>query len=315
MKKLYLVYFFSIFFFLTNVNAKIDSYKKGDLIFNKLKLNNKRYINLPEGEWEVYYRSTEHAAGMKFSVVSLGKVENNKIIELIDVGYANLAGMYVMYVDPIINEVIFKDPHDGCYERPEYFLLEFYRKGSTHNCFKVGHVDVNKELYNPDDKFNRGYLAPLKRYLKDNPEANLPKIMLGSSHSYFSRTTGGDWILITYVIDPNYLDGPDIKFFTEDTSEYHKNNIERFPKHKKTMDRWISISAKRHLELEKLANSKSTYNLNLEKYILRDNENKISTNKKNNNLVEELNILNSLFKSGSLSKEEFEKAKKKILGD
>lgn len=313
MKKLYLVYFFSIFFFLTNANAKIDSYKKGDLIFNKLKLNNKRYINLPEGEWEVYYRSTEHAAGMKFSVVSLGKVENNKIIELIDVGYANLAGMYVMYVDPIINEVIFKDPHDGCYERPEYFLLEFYRKGSTHNCFKVGHVDVNKELYNPDDKFNRGYLAPLKRYLKDNPEANLPKIMLGSSHSYFSRTTGGDWILITYVIDPNYLDGPDIKFFTEDTSEYHKNNIEKFPKHKKTMDRWISISAKRHLELEKLANSKSTYNLNLEKYILRDNENKISTNKKNNNLVEELNILNSLFKSGSLSKEEFEKAKKKLL--
>ena len=48
---------------------------------------------------------------------------------------------------------------------------------------------------------------------------------------------------------------------TEDKSEYHKKII-RFQEHKKTMDKWISISAsKRHLELIVLAKSKSTYNL------------------------------------------------------
>ena len=308
MKKLFILSIILTFSFFTGVHAKIDKYKKGDLVTDEIKLNNKKSIKLPQGQWEVYYRSTEHVAGMKFSVLSLGKIENNKIIEFIDIGYANMAGMYILYVDPIINEVMFKDPYDGCYERPEYFLLELYRAGSTHNCFKVGHLDVNKELYNPDDKFNRGYLAPIKRYLKDNPDANLPKIMLGSFHSYFSRTTGGDWFLITYVQDPKYLDGPKINFYSEDSSEYHRNNISRYPEHKKTMDKWISISAKRHLEFEEIAKSKGNYKLKLDKYILA-----IDKNKTNKNLIDEINSLNDLYKDGVLTKEEFEKAKKKLL--
>lgn len=313
MKKFFIFFIILIFSFFTVVHAKIDKYKKGDLIIDKIKLNNKKSIKLPQGKWEVYYRSTEHAAGMRFSVLSLGKIENNKIIEFIDIGYANMAGMYVLYVDPIINEVMFKDPHDGCYERPEYFLLELYREGSTHNCMKVGHVDVNKELYNPEDKFNRGYLAPIKRYLKDNPDASLPKIMLGSFHSYFSRTTGGDWILIKYIRDPKYLDGPKSNFYSEDASEYHKNNISRYPEHKKTMDKWISISAKRHLELEEIAKSKSTYKLKLDKYILTIDENKSDKNETNKSLIDEIKSLNDLYKDGVLTKEEFEKAKKKLL--
>jgi hypothetical protein len=38
-----------------------------------------------------------------------------------------------------------------------------------------------------------------------------------------------------------------------------------------------------------------------------------TTNSSNNDLIEQLEQLNSLFKSGVLTKEEFEKAKKKIL--
>ena len=45
-----------------------------------------------------------------------------------------------------------------------------------------------KKLYNPDDKFNRGYLAPIKRYLKDNPDDVYLKYPR-KFHSYFSRTT------------------------------------------------------------------------------------------------------------------------------
>ena len=39
----------------------------------------------------------------------------------------------------------------------------------------------------------------------------------------------------------------------------------------------------------------------------------ISSTSGNSNLVEQLKILNDLYKSGVLTKEEFEKAKKKIL--
>tara|TARA_B100000315_G_C14410812_1_gene510892 strand:- start:21 stop:902 length:882 start_codon:yes stop_codon:yes gene_type:complete len=41
--------------------------------------------------------------------------------------------------------------------------------------------------------------------------------------------------------------------------------------------------------------------------------NSIATDSTNNNLVEQLNSLNKLYKSGALTKEEFEKAKKKLL--
>ena len=41
--------------------------------------------------------------------------------------------------------------------------------------------------------------------------------------------------------------------------------------------------------------------------------NSIASDSTNNNLVEQLNSLNKLYKSGSLTKEEFEKAKKKLL--
>ena len=214
-----LILFCSLIF---SADARIDKFKKGDLISGEVKLSKKRSVNLPEGQWEVYYRSTVHAAGMKFSMIDLGKIEDNQISEFFSIGYANMAGMHIMYVDPILNEVIFEDPYDGCYERPEYFLLELYRKGSTHNCFKVGHVDVNKELYNPDDKFTRGYLAPIKRYLKENKGVKIPKIMLGSFHSYFARPTGGDWFILSHVINPKKLNGPENEYFTEDTSEYHK---------------------------------------------------------------------------------------------
>jgi len=306
MKKLFLFLILSFLLFY-GAEAKIDSYKKGDQVSGEIKLSKKRSIILPNGQWEVYYRSTEYAANMRFSVLSLGKIENNGFSEFIDIGYSNMAGMYVKYIDPILIEILFKDEHDGCYERAEYFVLELYRRGSTHNCFKAGHIDVMKELYNPDDKFSRGYSAPLKRFLKENSNIKIPKILLGSFHSYFSRTTGGDWIMLAYAIDPKYLNGPKNKYFTEDTSEYHKFNINRFPEHQETMNKWLLIAAKRHQELENLANSKPKYKLSLEKYL--NNQ----TTKNNTLILDQLNKLNSLYKNGVLTKEEFDKAKKKIL--
>ena len=78
------------------------------------------------------------------------------------------------------------------------------------------------------------------------------------------------------------------------------------------MDLWVSISAKRHQEFEKMSRAKKRHLLDLEKY------NPIDIYKKNNNkekqdIAGQLKKLNDLYKSGVLSKEEFEKAKKRIL--
>jgi len=313
MKKILLIFLIQIFFLNTNVYSNINKFKKGDILFNEIKLSKKKSLTLPEGNWEVTYRSTEIVYGMKFSLISLVKLKNNKISEFLEIGFSNLAGKFVYYVDPIMTEIMFKNTHDGCYERPEYLVMELYRKGSTHNCFKIRHLETVKELYNPDDKSTLGFLASIKKYINDNNQKNLPKIMLGSFHSYFSRTNGGDWYLISHLINPKNINAPDSKFFTEESSEYHKYNIDNYPTHKEVMNKWISSSAKRHLELEKLAKANTNHRLNLEKYVLKDNDLDNSKQENNINFIDQLNKLNDLFKSGSLSKEEFEKAKRKLL--
>ena len=245
---------------------------------------------------------------MQWNLISLGRIENNELIEILEIGYANLAGAFVKYVDHGLNEIMFKNKYDGCYERPEYYLLELFKKGVTHNCFRIRHFDIFKELNNPDDITAKGYLAPLKQYLRSNSDVTIPKVGLSSFHSYFSRTAGGNWFLVQYLINPKYLNGPENNFFTEETSEYHKQNINRFSDHKKTMEKWISISAKRHKEIEIISNSKSHHKLQLDKYIFAD-----SLELQSDELVDQIKKLNELYKSGVLSKEEFEKAKSKIL--
>ena len=91
---------------------------------------------------------------------------------------------------------------------------------------------------------------------------------------------------------------------------FHKYNIENFPKHKEVMDNWISISAKRHQEFQKNIKAKPNHYLSLNKYIGDEYQNEESSNTP---LVEQIKELNELYKSGALTKEEFEKAKKKLL--
>ena len=122
--------------------------------------------------------------------------------------------------------------------------------------------------------------------------------------------TGGNFFNVSHFINPIKLDGPVSNFYTTDTSEYHKYNIENFPKHREVMDNWISISAKRHQEFQKNIKAKPNHYLSLNKYISDEYQNEESSNTP---FVEQIKELNELYKSGALTKKEFEKAKKKLL--
>ena len=76
------------------------------------------------------------------------------------------------------------------------------------------------------------------------------------------------------------------------------------------MEKWISISSKFHIKFQdEMAKSKNRHKLSLDKHILE-----IKTEVKTEDpIIDQLNKLNDLYKSGALTKEEFEKAKKKIL--
>ena len=267
MKKIIGIFIFVLVFFFNYSHATINNYHQGQIVSGFIELSKKIKVKIPEGDWEVIDRWNWSGFGARFTTISLGRIENNEIMEGMDIGFSNIAGVYVRALDQALIEAMFKDKHDGCYERPEYFILELYRKGNTHNCFKVRHIDVMKELHNPDDKFHN-YSAPLKQWLRDNSDVKIPNIMLGSFHSYFSRMTGGYWVMLSYSANPKIIDGPLDIFLTEDTSEYHKQNINRFPEHQKAMNKWLSISSKRHKEFEILHKARSNHKLKLEKYIL-----------------------------------------------
>ena len=287
------------------VNAK--GYKVNDIVENQFTMNKKFKLNLPKGKWIVVDRGFQSYSTLNGKVYSLARLENNNVIEWIQIAELKTAGFHEGHVNHAIQSIIFKDKYDGCYERPEYFILKFYKKGSTHNCLVIGHSDVHKDLYTPDDPQMTN--ARLKKWIKDN-NIQLPRVGLTSFHSYFSRLAKGKWYLLEYGIDPKILDAPANNFISEETSEYHKNNISKYPEHQKIMQKWVSISAKRHIEFEEIIKVIERHKLDLSP--LSSSTSALSKNL-SNDILDQLNKLNDLYKSGILTKDEFEKAKKKIL--
>ena len=219
---------------------------------------------LSPGDWYLATKERDSYYGLWFDDYTLVKIESENVIEIISIGLADVAGVYESIVNTAVQEIMYRNKHDGCYERPEYYLLVLYKRGNTVNCMRVRHLDTNKELNFPDDPEVSN--AQLKKWLKDN-KVKLPKIMLWSSHVYFSRLARGQMLELVHVIDPNLLNSPKITKFTEESSEFHKNNINNFPEHKKIMEKWISIAAKRHREFEKNAKIRKHHALDLDKYI------------------------------------------------
>ena len=308
MKKtlLVIIFIFNFSFIFTSISISKTFYI-GDEVKNVFDFNRYIKIKLETDNWEVVRANTSNW-GVLQRVVGIARVENNEVMEMIEVYEGLLAGYYVGHVEPIITELVFHDKYDGCYERPEYFLLELYRKGSTFNCMIVRHMDVTKELNYPDDStYGKAAASAYNNWIKKR-SIKFPKIMLESHHSYFSRLTGGTWHEVRRYINPKLLSAPKSKFFSEEASEYHKVNISQYPQHQKTMNEWISLTSEFHENFENMVKAKKKHKLDLDEYI--DSTVSINTN---NLMTDQLKKLNDLYKSGVLTKEEFEKAKKKIL--
>ena len=309
MKKILKFVLLTILCIFFNSEVIAQKYRVNDVVENKFIINKKFQIDLPSGEWIVVEKDNDFYYGLTSKVFSLVRLENNRVIEGIEIGVMKTAGIYEHYVNGAIIEALFKNKYDGCYERPEYMITRFYKRGISRNCFWLGHSDVFKDVYTPDDPSTKTYNSQVRKWIKEN-NIELPKVALFSNHSYFSRMKDGRWYILSYMIDPSILKAPPNKYTNEETSEYHRNNIDNYPKHKEIMKNWISISAQRHIEFENSLDAIERHRLNL-------NDLSPSPKKKSkdlsNDIVNQIKKLNELYKDGSLTKDEFEKAKKKIL--
>ena len=307
MKK-FLLNFIFIILFSTSESFALD-YKIGSKVSGLFEATKKLKIELPPGKWEVVERYAWEYYGLKAFSYGLARVEKGKVVEAITLSELHTAGVYEGHLNVEIIKIFFKNKYDGCYERPEYFYLNFYRKGSTFNCFIVSHGVPEKEIYDPDDPQLRNVNSQIKKWIREK-SIELPKIMLSSNHLYFSRLVYGKIYGVSYSIDPSILNGPEISFYTEESSEYHKYNIKNYPEHEQIMQKWLSISSNRHKAFEKAVKAKERHLLNLSELVSSGLS--LSSNQ-SEDAVEQLKKLNDLYKSGVLTKDEFEKAKKKIL--
>ena len=305
MKKILCLLFFSFIISITS-NSSAKTFSTGEQVKDYFNYNNDIKIKLNPGNWTVVRH--QYRGVPKQRIVGIGRVENNEIVEVIEIYEGLLAGYYIKYIEPILIELMFKDKHDGCYERSEYYLVEFYRKGSTFNCMVIRHTDINKELNYPDSPDGKAAASAYNFWIKSN-SLTYPKVMLASYHTYFSRMVGAKWYEVRHSIHPKLLNAPESNFFTEETSEYHKGNISKFPEHEETIKKWISISSRFHKNFENMAKAKNHHKLSLDKYFIEIE----LESKSNDPVVDQLKQLNELYKSGALTKEEFEKAKNKIL--
>ena len=167
MKKILIVLIFS-FSFICSIfqSVKAQSYKVNEIVENEFEMSKKFSINLPEGKWVIAEKSTMYFHGIRAKTYILLRLENNKAVEGIEIGEWHTAGIYENIVNQAIYEILFKNKFDGCYERPEYSIVRFFRKGNSHDCFWAGHIDVYKELFNPEDPELKTANAQLRRYIK-----------------------------------------------------------------------------------------------------------------------------------------------------
>jgi hypothetical protein len=321
MKKCLII--FSLSFFLININyleAYAKKYRVNDLVENNFFINKKVKLNLPKGKWIVSEVSYKNISGIQNKRITLTRSENKKLIEIISIFEWNTQSLndsrYKYLVDEVIYKALFNNRTDSCYEKQEYTVIKFYKKGSSHNCFWVGHYDLKKYIYETEVFYIYPGVSDLRteknnliRWLKKN-QIILPNVALYSQHSYFSRVTGGKWFGLTRIIDPKILNAPENKFITVESSEYHANNIKAYPHYKKIMNNWVSISAKQHIDFENSIKVKKRQKLDLNDIsLIKTND----ANNTSNNFTDQLQTLTDLFNNGSLTKEEFEKAKKKLL--
>ena len=134
--------------------------------------------------------------------------------------------------------------------------------------------------------------------------------MLRSEHYYYSR---GKLFWVFRMINPEINGTSKTKFNTEETSEYFPSNISKYPDKKKFMDDWVKLAIKRHQIFEEQLKIKSYHKLDLSEYDVAEPIKETKTTISSSSITDELTKLNKLYKEGSITKEEFDKAKKKVL--
>ena len=299
-----LLFLFIIFFtFVTEANSANTKLKKYEKYSNEIKWKNTQF-KLPKGEWVYYSKEPFHLQNFSLGCVNFINFRNKVINGAFSACYVTSGGKWRQALGAELRNEWQNNKYDSCNLRPEYFYVKAIFKGASSNCFISRHFDPNKELYFPDNPTDTSS-GGLKKYIKDN-SLILPKIMLGFQSVYYSNKRDKA-ITMGLSINPEAYGANDMLFETEETSEYHRSNINNFPLKKKFFEEWTKKISIEHSILEDQLEASSDFKLDF------SDLNASIPIENSTDLINDLNKLIELYKSGVLNAEEFEKAKSKIL--
>ena len=305
-------FFFLVFFFIININyVKADDWgtQLNQTIINEFRVNNKMILPLDDGEWLLVTKSDTYVGwGIGVQEKFFVQLENNIPVRYFSIGRATGLGKWQSYLTSIIEGATFQSKEGGCRKRQHYNYLNVYKVGAAHNCMVVTITDVQRELNpsvsDPDAIFTLNLRSWINR-----ENIDMPKIYLEHSASYVSTSVRDEWYVISYGVTPEKFAGYKAQFSSRDTTEFHPDKIDNYPAAKQIMKDWLKKSASFHQNFENFQAMKKHQRLKLDDVLPIASNNKT----KPNDLTDQLKKLNDLYNSGVLTKDEFERAKAKIL--
>ena len=293
MKKYAILIIISLLLF-TNANAKWK-YKPGDIVQGEVVFSKKDSFKLPPGEFIVALNTREK----EFKDLMLYQIDDKS-------GYTRWA---IHFFATGSTQWEWWNPPKFC-DRTNVYFIQKKIANKKYACWMVNHS-------RSDIAANKGFWAKVREYEIAN-KIKTPDIFVYSQYEY---SKGPKVWGASYYYNPE-LDGipkPESKEW--DTNEFHKQRVMNYPKHEEFLKKYISISAGFVDEFNTTHKIKSSSKLSLDasKYITNASINtgdgssgkkdKVSTS----SLTEELKNLKELLDSGAITKEEFKKAKDKLL--
>ena len=267
-------------------------------------------IKLPPGKFKLIERVQWSSWGILVKTLWFAKFKENVWDEEIELGQIG-SSKYTSQLKQIYYEIMFMDKYDGCYPRNEYTVVKVRKKGGFFNCMIVRHIDINKELYHPDDPQDNS-AAYAKWYMKKN-NMTAPAVAICTGHWFFASSITQTLLGYAHCLNPETHGASKNKYTTEESSEYHPQNINNYPDKKKFMENFIKLAAQQHRSFEISIGAKEHHKLDLSEYGVGDVFQETQTTSSSLGLAEELKELDKLYKEGILTLKEFEKAKQKIL--
>ena len=109
-------------------------------------MGSKKYkFELPSGTWTIADRFRYSYYGATAKGYTLLKIKGNKAIEGFSIAELDIGARFQGAFNDAMHLIMFKNEYDGCYERPEYYIMK-YNLGIAETIKKF--MPSDKEILN-----------------------------------------------------------------------------------------------------------------------------------------------------------------------